>query len=103
MSKMNCEIIKDLLPLYIDNVCSTESRNAVEEHINNCPICEAELVKLQNAPEIKPEIDNDIDKAVKNAGKRIKKGKKRAVIITLSFVMSLIIVIGIATYRIAPI
>ena len=103
MSKMNCEIIKDLLPLYIDNVCSTESRNAVEEHINNCPICEAELVKLQNAPEIKPEIDNDIDKAVKNAGKRIKKGKKRAVIKTLSIVMSLIIVIGIATYLIAPI
>lgn len=103
MSKMNCEIIKDLLPLYIDNVCSDESRNAVEEHINNCPICEAELVKLQNAPEIKPEIDNDIDEAVKNAGKRIKKGKKRAVIKTLSIVMSLLLVIGIAAYLIVPI
>lgn len=103
MSKMNCEIIKDLLPLYIDNVCSDESRNAVEEHINNCPICEAELVKLQNAPELKPEIDNDIDEAVKNAGKRIKKGKKKAVIKTLSIVMSLLLVIGIAAYLIVPI
>lgn len=95
MSKTNCGIIKDLLPLYVDNVCSEESKNTVEEHIKDCPICEAELVKLQNAPEIKPEIDNDIDKAVKNAGKRIKKGKKKVAIKTLCIVLCVAMLSGI--------
>lgn len=37
---VSCEIIKDLLPLYHDNVCSTESRVLVEEHIKECRSCE---------------------------------------------------------------
>jgi hypothetical protein len=40
-----CEIIKDLLPLYVDNVCSNSSREMVEEHIETCDDCRAELAK----------------------------------------------------------
>ena len=40
-----CEIIKDLLPLYIDKVCSNSSREMVEEHIETCEDCRAELAK----------------------------------------------------------
>lgn len=36
---MNCEIIKDLLPLYIDDVCSPATKAAVEEHLQHCPDC----------------------------------------------------------------
>ena len=36
---MNCNIVKDLIPLYIDGCCSEESVAAVEEHINSCPQC----------------------------------------------------------------
>jgi len=32
-----CGIIRDLLPLYMDDVCSTDSRQAVQEHL---PVCE---------------------------------------------------------------
>ena len=28
-----CDIIKDLLPLYADDVCSDESKKAVDEHL----------------------------------------------------------------------
>lgn len=37
---MNCQIIRDLLPLYCDDVCSKESRRAVEEHLAGCPDCQ---------------------------------------------------------------
>lgn len=37
---MNCQIIRDLLPLYCDDVCSVESRRAVEEHLAGCPDCQ---------------------------------------------------------------
>ena len=39
----NCNIIKDLLPLYADGVCSKESCTLVEEHIKGCSACRSEL------------------------------------------------------------
>lgn len=50
---MNCDIIKDLIPLYIDNACSDESRYEVETHITKCESCRA-LYQAMNAP-----IEND--------------------------------------------
>ncbi|MEO3945993.1 zf-HC2 domain-containing protein [Gorillibacterium sp. CAU 1737] len=40
---VSCEIIKDLLPLYHDGVCSSDSRKLVEEHLASCESCRAEL------------------------------------------------------------
>ncbi|MBQ8518959.1 MAG: zf-HC2 domain-containing protein [Agathobacter sp.] len=39
MPKINCNIIKDLLPSYIDELCSTESKQLVEEHFEECVSC----------------------------------------------------------------
>ena len=45
MEKMNCDIIQDLIPSYIDGICSEASKNCVEEHIENCAECR-EIVAL---------------------------------------------------------
>ena len=37
--KISCEIIKDLLPLYQDGICSDESRKLIEEHLQSCDEC----------------------------------------------------------------
>ena len=42
----SCELIRDLLPLYKDEVCSQESRRAVEEHIADCSVCAGLLSRL---------------------------------------------------------
>lgn len=34
-----CGIIKDLLPLYIDEVCNGDSKQAVEQHLSECEAC----------------------------------------------------------------
>lgn len=47
MSKLSCEIIKDLIPLYIDDVCSKETAAAIEEHIKECPDCKALLESMK--------------------------------------------------------
>lgn len=39
MDKMNCDIIKDLIPSYVDEVCSDATRQCVEEHIADCDNC----------------------------------------------------------------
>lgn len=36
---MNCNIVHDLLPLYIDGCCSEESKTLIKEHIGSCQNC----------------------------------------------------------------
>ncbi len=43
MNKISCDIIKDLLPLYKDEVCSQKSRDMVEEHLPECEECRTYL------------------------------------------------------------
>lgn len=44
--KKNCNIIKDLLPLYVDEVCSEDSKKIVEEHLKDCDNCQKELESI---------------------------------------------------------
>ena len=46
---MNCNVVKDLIPLYIDGCCSEESQKLVDEHIKNCAACK-KLLEDMNAP-----------------------------------------------------
>jgi hypothetical protein len=46
---MDCNIIKDLIPLYIDGCCSEESKKTVKEHIENCDECK-QLLKDMDTP-----------------------------------------------------
>lgn len=45
--KMDCEVIRDLLPLYADQACSEQSRALVNEHLLDCADCRDMLQKLK--------------------------------------------------------
>ena len=45
--KTECDVIRDLLPLYADDACSQQSRALVEEHLNECPVCSNMLQRLK--------------------------------------------------------
>ena len=55
--KYNCDLIRDLLPLYADQVCSKSSGEAVEEHIRECNACAALLGQMCSRD---PLLDNEI-------------------------------------------
>ena len=55
--KYNCEMIRDLLPLYVDQVCSPTSARMVEEHIRECNACAAILGEMSSAD---PILDQEI-------------------------------------------
>lgn len=48
MKDLDCNIIKDLMPLYLEAICSEESRNLVDTHLNNCEQCRTQLERLKN-------------------------------------------------------
>lgn len=49
---MNCNIVKDLIPLYIDGCCSEESEKVVEEHIRDCGDCKRLLEDMKSSSDI---------------------------------------------------
>ena len=58
---MKCEVVRDLIPLYDEKLCSPESAAIVEEHIKSCSQCRALLDPLPkreipkaDSEEIKP-------------------------------------------------
>lgn len=43
MKEVNCNIIQDLLPLYVDGVVSQDTQEFVEEHLEHCEECKREV------------------------------------------------------------
>ena len=54
MEKINCNVIQDILPLYIDDVVSDDTKELVEEHLQNCEICQRVY------HETKTDLENDM-------------------------------------------
>ncbi len=51
---MDCNVIRDLIPLYIDDCCSKESANIVKEHIDRCPQCKELYENMKTSSDIAP-------------------------------------------------
>lgn len=57
--KYDCDIIRDLLPLYAEHIASPASTALVEEHLAQCPACRAELEQLEKPVSVQPELQPD--------------------------------------------
>lgn len=47
MSKLNCNVVRDILPLYADEVVCEDTRALVEEHLEECEECRGELAVMR--------------------------------------------------------
>lgn len=56
MSRIGCNVTKDLLPGYLDETCSGEARELVEEHLGECESCRKFLAKLREEDAGKEEL-----------------------------------------------
>ena len=52
---VNCEVIRDLLPLYAEDLASTGSRELVEDHLETCESCRDAYAGMKKPPVILPE------------------------------------------------
>ena len=70
--KTDCEVIRDLLPLYADDVCSGSSRQMIEEHLTECPDCAAVLERLRNS-EIESGLQEEKEQVIQHQAKQFKR------------------------------
>ena len=45
--KLECDIVKDLLPLYVEQIASEKSALAVEDYLKDCKDCKEIYEKMQ--------------------------------------------------------
>ena len=50
--KTECSVVRDLLPLYIEDMVSTETAQYINEHLKNCIECQAELANMREGAEL---------------------------------------------------
>lgn len=52
-----CNLIKDILPLYVENMVSTDTRKFVSEHLEHCEECHAEFERMRKPADFIPDTD----------------------------------------------
>lgn len=80
MSKeIECCVVKDILPLYAENLCSEETSEIVKEHIENCESCRKLSEKIEIEEKV-PEKIPDETKVLKKINKKIELSKKFVIV-----------------------
>ena len=74
--KTECSIVRDLLPLYVEDMVNPETAQYIKSHLAGCPECQAELESLKEgegltAIEKKPTADIEDSKPFKKIMKRM--------------------------------
>ncbi|MGE7674293.1 zf-HC2 domain-containing protein [Lysinibacillus sp. NPDC094403] len=85
---MNCNIIKDLLPSYIDGICSEDTTRVVEEHLQHCEECRLYLEMME-----KPTNDMLPEEVMVAKAPFKKINKKRRIQVLISILITFIITI----------
>ncbi|MEN8905258.1 MAG: hypothetical protein ABF289_04800 [Clostridiales bacterium] len=94
MNKITCDVAKDIMPLCADNICSTNSKNLLEKHIEECLSCK-KIWNSYNNSSITNTLTKENTKNFKKLVSQIKKKNKLKTffIILTSFAISIILIL----------
>ena len=59
MSDKNCSLIKDLMPLYIEGLTSTDTNEYIKKHLSECSECNSFFEDIKLDTDINLEINNE--------------------------------------------
>ena len=82
MSKVTCHVIEDLLPLYVEDVLSEDSRILVEEHLAQCESCRAELEAMRK-PVTVPDFQEADRKNLKGLRRTLRRKRLRTALVSV--------------------
>lgn len=75
--KSTCGIVEDLLPLYLEDMCSEDSKAALEEHLQECPDCREKLARMKNNAIIPQTEKQEKRLSIANYAKKVKRHRIR--------------------------
>lgn len=95
--KINCTVIKDILPLYVEEMVSEDTRVLIENHIDECIDCKKEVEEMKTPPNIPIDINTTGFKNVKS-----KLYREKFNVIIFSIMLTMIISILVINYLSEP-
>ena len=106
--KNECNIIRDILPLYVEDMVSEETAKFVKEHLENCPECakEFEVMKAgtkveKNSDEVQNHLEADVLKSMNTIRKRMRKKVYRVAAVITAIIIAIGVLLHIfPVYRI---
>ena len=109
--KNECSIVRDILPLYLENMVSDETGAFVKEHLKDCSECTAELEALKAEPkvekigsEMRDSLEVEVMKSMKATRKKFRKKAYRvAAVIAGIFIIVCVLLHFFPVYRIVDI
>lgn len=99
MNKLNCNIVQDLLPSYIDDLVSEQTSSEIKEHLSGCDKCSVLYAQMISGENIeKQEAKKEI-----NYLRKIKSRNFKIIASIIAFVLTVVLVlIGVYIYYGAP-
>ena len=99
--KMTCEIVRDLLPLYVDGACTESSRVLVQEHIQECERCSNMLEAMRAPLYMKAEVRQTAEQKIEPVKKAVHRLKRRSLIAGVLAILVLfpMLFLGVNQYR----
>ena len=97
---MKCEIIRDLLPLYCEKLCSEASRQEIQSHVAQCEACRTFLAEMKNedVPTFPPSPEAETEaRVLQGVKKKFSRGRRRAVLLTVAAMLIFSVVLAGAT------
>jgi len=86
--KNECNIIRDILPLYAENMASDDTKEFVDEHLAGCPACSNTLEEMKEPVSMQPGAGITPLKKLKN---QLFKKRVQAVICTVAMVAAILL------------
>lgn len=94
--KYSCEVVRDLIPIYIDGVCSEASADVVEGHVKECTQCKEYLNKFNDTQEMEVQLNELEEKQKLDSLKKVKKKMKiKTILAVLGAIIASNILMGV--------
>ena len=93
MEKIDCNIIRDLLPLYEDSVASQETQELVRTHLADCPACREELRKIRTPISLPPDEDEEAVKRFLEYRAEVRRKQNRKIIRFVAIAAALVLIL----------
>lgn len=81
--KLPCYLVRDLLPLYKDEVCESETAADLRAHLDNCPDCRALWEKMQTDAPLERDADKARAQEQADALRRVRKDQRKKRMLTV--------------------
>ena len=78
-----CNIVKDLLPLYAEHMTSEDSNRMIEEHLKTCNECRQELERIQKEENTVIN-DDQMSKSFMHVSQKFRKNRLETILLTAS-------------------